>query len=83
MGVSSKQGVVEEINTGLMIVNSLGECRRFEMLNDIEMGRRLVWKFLFFFHRIQNLLFVKELLSFQTEIVNILDYLLKTTTSYF
>lgn len=49
MGVSSKQGAVEEINTGLMIVNSLGECRRFEMLNDIEMGRRLVWKFLFFF----------------------------------
>lgn len=48
MGVSLKQGVVEEINTGLMIVNSLGECRRFETLNDIEMGRRLVWKFFFF-----------------------------------
>lgn len=47
MGVSLKQGVVEEINTGLMIVNSLGECRRFETLNDIEMGRRLVWKFFF------------------------------------
>lgn len=61
MGVSLKQGVVEEINTGLMIVNSLGECRRFETLNDIEMGRRLVWKF--FFppppHRIQSLYLYK------------------------
>lgn len=79
MGVSLKQGVVEEINTGLMIVNSLGECRRFETLNDIEMGRRLVWKFFFFLsffflppsHRIQNLYLYQRTGDF------ILDDLLK------